>query len=107
MIIANQIDLANLVGAVDHTEQAIGFAVYHGTECGAWVHFVHVGGAAVGVQLGSIVEGTDGEIVADTLYYPFSEEAWREAVQYVEQRADDLWHEIHDEAWMQEYKIRS
>ena len=48
-----------------------------------------------GVQLGSIVEGVDNTTEIRELLFPFTEEAWDQAVKAVDDEAETLWQETH------------
>jgi hypothetical protein len=48
-----------------------------------------------GISVGSIVEGVDWGTEDHVLNYPFSEKAFWEAVERVEQEASDIWNETH------------
>ena len=50
-----------------------------------------------GITIGSIVEGSDAEVMPSTLYFPFSESDLDATVQDIEDEADRLWHEANDE----------
>lgn len=52
--------IANHVGANEPTEKSISHRVYKDTACGAWVKFT-----ATGIQVGTIVEGSDAEFAQD------------------------------------------
>jgi hypothetical protein len=60
------------------------------TECGAWL--------AVDdneVILGSIVEGSDAEVRADALSYPFTHSDLEHTIAWVEDRAGEFWQEAN------------
>ena len=65
-------------------------AVYRGTDCGAWVKFSM---REHSVTFGSIVEGADAEATPVTLQWPFGPCAIEDALQAVENSADEIWHE--------------
>lgn len=48
-----------------------------------------------GVAIGSIVEGVDYGTDEYVLEFPFSEKAWDETLQMVEQQAADIWNDTH------------
>jgi len=50
-----------------------------------------------GVAIGSIVEGSDAEVPARELYYPFSSERLEAVIQAVEEEADALWCDAYKE----------
>jgi hypothetical protein len=47
---------------------------------------------AGGVRLGSIVEGSDAEVMPEELMFPFSEADLEQAIENIEAEADFLWH---------------
>lgn len=49
-----------------------------------------------GVLIGSIVEGSDAEVMPEELIFPFTEEELDRAVQNVEDDADMLWREANE-----------
>lgn len=69
---------------------AVSRRVYKATECGAFVALV--GGAIV---VGSIVEGTDAEVSASPLNFPFHHSDFWNAVDWVNQEASNAWNEAH------------
>lgn len=75
------------------TEENLKRRMYKDTECGAWISFDH---ERVGITIGSIVEGSDAEVSASLMLWPFDREALSEAIQYVEGEADMLWHEANE-----------
>lgn len=48
-----------------------------------------------GVRIGSIVEGADACTQTRELFFPFSEQAWQDALEGVEKEADWIWRETH------------
>lgn len=90
--IANIFDLAEMLCALP-TVESIQRNVYKYTDCGA-----HIEIDDDGVKLTSIVEGSDAEVEADFLAFPFSEEAYREAEAYVEKEVERLWLEANGES---------
>jgi len=60
--------------------------VFKETECGAWIEVTETG-----VKLGSIVEGSDVEIEASFLSFPFTSDDYDDAIQYVEGEAEREW----------------
>jgi hypothetical protein len=50
---------------------------------------------AEGVTIGSIVEGSDAEVMPVTLRYPFTRDEWDRAVEDVEMEASMLWDEAN------------
>jgi hypothetical protein len=66
--------------------------VYKTTDCGAWIGF-----SPCGIEVGSIVEGSDASVGPYKLYYPFSIEEYRAVLRIVEAEADQLWHEANDD----------
>ena len=74
-------------------------AVYKGTDCGAWICRIaglnH--GDPDGLQVGSIVEGSDACATPITLYYPFEASEFWDACEAVNKEACALWDACHDE----------
>ena len=83
--ITNINDLAAMLGA-DPNEESIRRRVYKDTDCGASISVDETG-----VQLGSIVEGSDVEIEASFLAFPFTSDDYDDAIQYVEGEAEREW----------------
>lgn len=50
-----------------------------------------------GVLFGSIVEGSDAEVMPEELLFPFSAADLDRTIEYIEEEADWLWHEANDE----------
>lgn len=91
--------------------------LYKGTECGAWIQFrvPHSGNWITNgsdpqikhllrrtdrlteLQIGSIVEGSDAEVAADVIPCPCAPRDIEQAIRYVEETADQLWHEANDD----------
>ena len=67
---------------------------YKHTECGAWVK-VEYRDAKGFLTIGSIVEGSDAEVVPRTLEFPFSAQDLARAIADVEMDAEDLWEEAN------------
>jgi len=65
--------------------------VYKFTDCGAWIKFMDNG-----IELGSIVEGSDAEVSSDPLIYPFPEIDIEETIDYIEREASWLWTEANE-----------
>lgn len=91
-MIRNLKDLAKMLCAEPATEEMIKRNVYNYTDCGAWIA-IDEGG----IRLGSIVEGSDVEIEADYLAYPFTEAQYRQAEAWVEAEAEAAWNEANPE----------
>lgn len=89
-MIKNLEELADHVGANNPTATSISRRVYKDTACVAWVS--EEDGT---VKIGSIVEGVERTTEVQELEFPFSEEEWDEAVQAVEDEAEEIWSETH------------
>jgi hypothetical protein len=88
IMINNINDLAKKFGMnVEQFERSI----YKYTACGAWIKWTDKK-----VLLGSIVEGSDAEITAPPLKFPFTMDEFEKTLQFVEDEADMLWHEAND-----------
>lgn len=68
--------------------------VYKYTDCGAWVDARDVGGQP-GIGIGSIVEGVDQTTDTQTLAFPFTEKQLWDALQHVEEQAEEIWMDTH------------
>ena len=66
--------------------------IYKYTACGAYIDWNEKQ-----VCLGSIVEGTDTEIEASPLEFPFEMDEFWNTLKWVEANADHAWHERNDE----------
>lgn len=90
--------LADYIGANEPTESSMSRRVYKDTACGAWLEVAHNNdGTLWGVRVGSIIEGSDACVEPVELGFPFTEEAWDEAIRDVEAEAERLWVEAHGE----------
>jgi hypothetical protein len=67
--------------------------VYKNTNCGAWTTFVicKLSGRVLGVEVGSIVEGSQAEVPGKTLFFPFTLGMWRDLITEVEEIAAKLY----------------
>lgn len=74
----------------DQDEANLSKAVYKATACGAWVKLKDDG-----VEIGSIVEGSDAEVGPFFLKFPFSLQEWRDTISEVEDIADFEWQKAH------------
>lgn len=66
--------------------------VYKSTSCGAWARLL-----PNGVIFGSIVEGSEAEVNTDPLIFPFTEDALKKTLNYIEREADILWREANED----------
>jgi hypothetical protein len=73
------------------TEEQAKRHLFKGTNCGAYISFDEKG-----ITLGSIVEGSDSEVITDPLIYPFTSKAFEESISYIESEADSLWKEANE-----------
>lgn len=87
-----------------------GDILYDAYECGPWLAFVEIGGDALhsdskgarsltacdGVQVGSIVEGSDAEVTRAPLWFPFSRQLFEAYVQDINDEACQLWDEANE-----------
>ena len=79
----------------DPTEAACTRRAYKDTDCAAWLRFTETG-----LEMGSIVEGSDAEIDTTPLRWTGEEDvgAWlRETITYIEGKAEMLWREANEE----------
>ena len=72
-------------------------AIYKGTDCGAWMRINRDGDSwpEIYVSIGSIVEGSDAEVTAEDLVWPFTRDQFWETVEWVNQEASMLWDEAN------------
>lgn len=66
--------------------------LYKNTDCGAWIQF-----QSNYIQLGSIVEGSEAEVRADDMYFPFTMKQFSDALDFIEEEASRLWHGANEE----------
>ena len=83
-------DLLSLRGCGEETLENLQRNVYKYTACGAWVSE-----GEQGVFLGSIVEGSDQCTMTHNLQYPFTIDQFQDALQAVEDEADEIWKATH------------
>ena len=83
-------ELLSLRGCGEETFEQLKRNVYKYTSCGAWVSEDEQG-----VTLGSIVEGVDEGTQTPTLNYPFTIDQFQDALQSVEDEADEIWKATH------------
>jgi hypothetical protein len=68
-------------------------AIYKATECGAWMRLID----ERTVQVGSIVEGSDAEVTAPPMVWPFTTNDFWDMVRDVNREASQLWEEANYE----------
>lgn len=90
------------------TAYQFGRSLYKYTACGPWIVFLLADGSrvyyedkranetdwfaqCVGIQIGSIVEGSDVEVDSEPLMFPFTEEQFDATVKAVDDEADFYW----------------
>lgn len=61
--------------------------LYKTTYCGAWINME----TNKGIEIGSIVEGSDIEIVGNYLAYPFKEEELEKVIEHINAEACEEW----------------
>ncbi|MAH29946.1 MAG: hypothetical protein CL959_04635 [Euryarchaeota archaeon] len=83
-------DLLSLRGCGEETFGQLKRNVYKYTSCGAWIIETEYG-----VGLGSIVEGVDEGTETHALNYPFTIDQFQDALQSVEDEADEIWKATH------------
>ncbi len=84
------IDLAHHLGAKDPTAESIAHRVYKDTSCGACFT-----ASLSGVAVAGYVEGCDAECPTHELVFPFTPEAFDEALTLCDAEADELWNATH------------
>lgn len=89
-LLKNQKDVINYLtaGTIEQAKRNL----YKATVCGAWIDFQEQG-----IELGSIVEGSDCEVSTDPLFYPFAQEDFERTIAYIEEEAETLWNEANRE----------
>jgi len=107
-MITNLQEFLSYLGA--DTPWDAGDLLYDAYECGPWLAFI-VGDEAYGyeskkaraltdcdgVQVGSIVEGSDAEVTREPLLFPFTPAFFEAYVQDVDDQACALWAEANEE----------
>jgi hypothetical protein len=102
------------------TPHEMGRLLYkYGTNCGAWINFLLDDDTevyyededarkpldnCVGVEVGSIEEGSDESCDPFTLMFPFTEKEWDENIEQLEQQAKFLWERDNSDWFLLEYK---
>lgn len=83
---------------IKHAQQRFAKGVYDHTSCGAWARLVMADTdySVIGIEVGSIVEGTRESVPGKTIFFPFTLGTWRDLISAIEQHADYLWHEAND-----------
>lgn len=89
-IVNNVQEICEELGVPDF--EALKKAIYKGTACGAWIT-----ASDRGVQVGSIVEGSDAETETYTLNFPFEYRELWSALDCVDKEAAVLWEEANGE----------
>ena len=88
--VSNMTDLLSLRGCGEESFGRLKRNIYKYTACGAWVTEDEQG-----VTLGSIVEGVDEGTETHSLTYPFTIDQFQDALQSVEDEADEIWKATH------------
>lgn len=89
--INNAQDVLDFFGA--ESMEAAKRHAYKYTDCGVWLNFLDDG-----IQLGSIVEGSDAEVTTDPLRYPFTPKELQDTIDYIEDEVSLLWWEANNDA---------
>lgn len=85
-------NLKNLLDLYEvDSEDALIRQFYKSTSCGAWLVVNEKG-----ITFGSIVEGSDAEVEAEEMCFPFSEADLVNAIEFMENEADRLWREANE-----------
>lgn len=110
--------LADFLAKRGHeTPWAFGRALYKYTDCGPWTSFIAPGAGkrgqvyyeskeaaepnaawwadCIGLQIGSIVEGSDAEVQPESLYWPITVQQLDRAVENIDAEASRLWDEAN------------
>ena len=96
-LITNIASLFKHVGVDDFA--SLEKSIYKGTDCGAWICKLaglnH--GDPDGVEVGSIVEGSEACATPVKLHYPFDSKALWEALDGIEAECSELWDEANED----------
>lgn len=91
MMIRNKIDLCAYFGEpANASEERLSRDVYKATACGGWLKL-----KPDGIEIGTIVEGSDAEF-CDEFKYPFSSEMYETVWSNIEYEADLAWREANE-----------
>ena len=90
MSIHNLQDLLSQRNCGEETFAELKRNIYKYTSCGAWIIETEYG-----VGLGSIVEGVDEGTQTYELNFPFSIDQFQDALQSVEDEAQEIWNATH------------
>ena len=86
MVIRNIEDFCEWCGTdVDHLERS----VYKNTDCGAWISW-----DKNGIEIGSIVEGSDAEF-DNSFEFPFESKEVEDWIEELEYLTDEAWREAN------------
>jgi len=88
-------DLLSLRGCGEETFEQLKRNVYKYTSCGAYVAEVEPPDQPKALLVSSIVEGVDDGTKIHCLYYPFTIDQFQDALQSVEDEADEIWKATH------------
>ena len=88
-------DLLSLRGCGEETFEQLKRNVYKYTSCGAYVAEVNPPDQPKALLVSSIVEGVDDGTEIHCLYYPFTIDQFQDALQSVEDEADEIWKATH------------
>ena len=83
-------ELAVFVGAARPTKESIGRRLYKDTECG--ISFEAMPGRAL---VAGYAEGSDGDLPWYTLEFPFTEDAWMQAIAQADEDGCQEWDEAN------------
>ena len=90
MTVNNLADFLEQRGHGEETFADVDRNTYKYTTCGAWAREVENG-----IEVGSIVEGVDYGTDTHTVTYPFKLKDFYDALQLVEDQADEIWKSTH------------
>lgn len=98
-LIRNRAELCNKIFGEPEsaTDERLSHDVYRCTACGGWCRTTDNG-----VQIGTIVEGSDAEFY-DSLVYPFTVGDWDSAWEEIEHLAEEAWEEANSETESEEF----
>jgi hypothetical protein len=86
---------AMLAESLKEVEERISRRLYKDTECGAWLSFIlsdkpsQYPNTAIGINIGSVVEGSDVEVGPYTAYFPFAAQQLDDIIEQVEREVSE------------------
>lgn len=69
--------------------------LYNYTDCGMYVEPITRENSLIGLNIGSIVEGSDANTENYKMIFPFTFEEWNNNIELIEDEARELWNEVN------------